>query len=119
MKPLHVIDAGLVPYGTALDLQNVLYEQRLHGSIPDSLLLLEHPHVYTLGRRFSVEHLLLSEDALRRRGIELYEADRGGSITYHGPGQLVGYPVLALENPDVIAYLRTLEEILIATVGGF
>lgn len=118
MKPLHVIDAGLVGYGTALEWQNDLYDRRLQDAIPDSLLLLEHPHVYTLGRRFSAEHLLLSEDALRRRGIELYEADRGGSITYHGPGQLVGYPVLALENPDVIAYLRMLEGVLIEALAA-
>jgi lipoate-protein ligase B len=81
------------------------------------MLLLEHPHVYTLGRRFSAEHLLLSPEVLAQRGIEVFECDRGGSITYHGPGQLVGYPVLQLENPDVIAYLRSLEEVLIGAVG--
>jgi lipoate-protein ligase B len=99
------------------------------------VLLLQHPHVYTLGRRFSAQHLLLDEQALAARGIEIYEADRGGSITYHGPGQLVGYPIVALDGatgrsgagelsgarrtPDAIAYLRCLEEAVIRAVSGF
>ncbi|HYR64148.1 MAG TPA: lipoyl(octanoyl) transferase LipB [Actinomycetota bacterium] len=119
MRTLTVVDAGTVGYGPALDWQNELYRRRVAGEIPDTVLLLEHPHVYTLGRRFSAEHLLLGEEALARRGIEVYECDRGGSITYHGPGQLVGYPVLALEDPDVIAYLRCLEEVLIRSVNEF
>lgn len=118
MKRLTVVDAGTVAYGPALEWQNDLYRRRLAGDVGDTVLLLEHPHVYTLGRRFSAEHLLLGEEALARRGIEVHECDRGGSITYHGPGQLVGYPVLALEDPDVIAYLRCLEEVLIRTAGG-
>ena len=114
-----MVDAGTFGYGPALDLQNDLYRQRVAGEVGDVLLLLEHPHVYTLGRRFSEEHLLLSREALAQRGIEVFECDRGGSITYHGPGQLVGYPVLRLDDPDVITYLRTLEEVLIRAVASF
>jgi len=119
MNALTVVVAGTVGYGPALQWQNELYRRRVAGEAEDVMLLLEHPHVYTLGRRFSAEHLLLSREALAQRGIEVFECDRGGSITYHGPGQLVGYPVLELEDPDVIAYLRSLEEVLIRAVRGF
>ena len=119
MKTLTVVAAGTVGYGPALQWQNELYRRRVAGEAEDVMLLLEHPHVYTLGRRFSAEHLLLSREALAQRGIEVFECDRGGSITYHGPGQLVGYPVLELEDPDVIAYLRSLEEVLIRAVRSF
>jgi len=128
---VRVVEAGTVPYGTALGWQNDLHRRRVAGEIGDVALLLEHPHVYTLGRRFSADHLLADPELLRRRGIEVYEADRGGSITYHGPGQLVGYPILALADPegspeigsmrtpDAIAYLRDLEEVLIRAVADF
>jgi lipoyl(octanoyl) transferase len=119
MKTLTVVVAGTVGYGPALQWQNELYRRRVAGESEDVMLLLEHPHVYTLGRRFSAEHLLLSREALAQRGIEVFECDRGGSITYHGPGQLVGYPVLDLRDPDVIAYLRSLEETLIRAVRTF
>jgi lipoyl(octanoyl) transferase len=119
MKTLTVVVAGTVGYGPALQWQNELYRRRVAGESEDVMLLLEHPHVYTLGRRFSAEHLLLSREALAQRGIEVFECDRGGSITYHGPGQLVGYPVLHLKDPDVIAYLRSLEEALIRAVRTF
>jgi lipoyl(octanoyl) transferase len=119
MKTLTVVVAGTVGYGPALQWQNELYRRRVAGESEDVMLLLEHPHVYTLGRRFSAEHLLLSREALAQRGIEVFECDRGGSITYHGPGQLVGYPVLDLGDPDVIAYLRSLEETLIRAVRRF
>ena len=119
MKAITVVVAGTVGYGPALEWQNELYRRRVAQEAEDVVLLLEHPHVYTLGRRFSAEHLLLSPEALAQRGIEVFECDRGGSITYHGPGQLVGYPVLQLENPDVIAYLRLLEDVLIRAVGSF
>jgi lipoyl(octanoyl) transferase len=94
------------------------------GQIPDVLLLQEHPHVFTLGRRFRPDHLLASVEEVRRAGIEVFEADRGGSITYHGPGQLVAYPVVDLRTeqkpqPDVIAYLRLLEAATLATVSDF
>jgi lipoate-protein ligase B len=128
---LVVVDAGTVAYGAALAWQNDLHRRRVAGEIGDVVLLLEHPHVYTLGRRFSAEHLLLDRAGLARRGIEVFEADRGGSITYHGPGQLVGYPIVALADPansperssnrgpDAIAYLRALEETLIRAVAPF
>ncbi|GAC1366729.1 MAG: lipoyl(octanoyl) transferase LipB [Actinomycetota bacterium] len=126
---MKVVDAGLVAYGTALAWQSDLHRRRVAGAVPDVVLLLEHPHVYTLGRRFSAEHLLESEAGLARRGIEVFECDRGGSITYHGPGQLVGYPVIALQDPsaagdtgwgpDAVAYLRNLEEALIRALSTF
>ncbi|HXL41651.1 MAG TPA: lipoyl(octanoyl) transferase LipB [Actinomycetota bacterium] len=119
MKTLTVVVAGTVGYGPALRWQSELSRRRVAGESGDVMLLLEHPHVYTLGRRFSAEHLLLSRETLAQRGIEVFECDRGGSITYHGPGQLVGYPVLELEDPDVIAYLRSLEEVLIRAVRSF
>lgn len=123
MKPIKIVDAGLVPYGVAYDWQKHLHARRVAQSIPDVLLLQEHPHVYTLGRRFAKEHLLLSEEDLASKGIEVFEADRGGSITYHGPGQLVGYPILDLRKPDsqpdVIVYLRRLEEAIIRAVRSF
>ncbi|MGH2812560.1 MAG: lipoyl(octanoyl) transferase LipB [Actinomycetota bacterium] len=127
MNPLKVVRAGVVPYRAAYAWQKELHRRRLEGAIPDVLLLLEHPHVYTLGRRFDEGHLLLSKEALEERGIEVFEADRGGSITYHGPGQLVGYPILDLRRPadppgtqpDAIVYLRRLEEAIIRAVRSF
>lgn len=129
MKPLRVAEAGTVPYGMAYEWQKILHERRVRDEIADVLLLLQHPHVYTLGRRFSKEHLLVDEKVLAERGIEVVEADRGGSITYHGPGQLVGYPIMNLAgsapahpsapNPDAIRYLRMLEEVLIRAVRTF
>ena len=128
MRELKVVDAGVVPYGVAFDWQQTLRDKRANGEIPDVLLLLEHPHVYSLGRRFDKSHLLLSERELSKRGIEVFESDRGGSITYHGPGQLVGYPILDLrkltrdglpvagDQPDVIQYLRRLEESIILSL---
>lgn len=124
MLPILQIDAGSIDYAAAHGWQRELHRRRVAGEIPDVLLLLEHPHVFTLGRRFRPQHLLVSPDELRRRGIALHEADRGGSITYHGPGQLVAYPVVDLRTParpqpDVIVYLRLLEAAVIATVAGF
>ncbi|HEX2178691.1 MAG TPA: lipoyl(octanoyl) transferase LipB [Actinomycetota bacterium] len=124
MHPILQISAGSVLFTAAYDWQRRLHARRVTGEIPDVLLLLEHPHVYSLGRRFVPEHLLAHPDDLRRRGIEVCEADRGGSITYHGPGQLVAYPVVDLRtgdgrHPDVIAYLRLLEAAILATVAGY
>ncbi|HEX2054611.1 MAG TPA: lipoyl(octanoyl) transferase LipB [Actinomycetota bacterium] len=122
--PILRIDAGSTPYSAAYDWQRDLHARRVAGEIPDVLLLLEHPHVFTLGRRFRSRHLLAAPAELRRRGIELFEADRGGSITYHGPGQLVAYPVVDLRTeqapqPDVLEYLRLLERATIYTVRSF
>jgi lipoyl(octanoyl) transferase len=89
-------------------------ERRGRGEIPDTLILLEHPPVYTAGRRADPAHILWAEHQMREAGAELHFVDRGGSVTYHGPGQLVGYPIIDLgSSPDVIGYLRALEEVVI------
>jgi len=121
---------GLVPYAEAWDLQKTLAAQRAAGEIPDTLLLLEHPHTYTLGRSGHAENLLLDEAQLAARGITLHHVDRGGDITYHGPGQLVGYPILKLGAPvdaasgrvpqaDYVGYVRRLEDMLIRALIHF
>ena len=112
---------GRVPYGDASRLQERLVEARRRGEAPDTLLLLEHPPVVTLGRGAHAENLLLDAADLAARGIELHEAGRGGDVTFHGPGQLVGYPVLALtgDRRDAHRYLRDIEEGLIATAAAF
>lgn len=105
---------GTVPYGSANDAMHDLAARRAAGEIPDTLILLEHPPVYTAGRRTDPTHLLLAEADIARAGAELHHVDRGGSVTFHGPGQLVGYPIVDLgPAPDVIGYLRNIEEVLI------
>jgi lipoyl(octanoyl) transferase len=120
---LEVRRLGTVAYPAALDLQMQLVEQRKQGLIPDQLLLLEHPPVITLGVRTRSDrsHVLESEASLAAKGVGLFETGRGGDVTYHGPGQLVGYPILALgpDRRDVHRYVRDLEEVLIAAVGDF
>ena len=110
-----------VPYAEALAQQYMLAEQRGRGEIPDTLLLLEHPPTITLGRRTQDNDLLADEAALKESGFAVERVDRGGEITYHGPGQLVGYPVLDLRQhgSDLHKYLRDLEEALIQTVAVF
>lgn len=120
MRALLQLDAGTVRYATAYEWQRALHARRVAGEVPDLLLTLQHPHVFTLGRRFDPSHLLAEVAWLTKRGIDVHEADRGGSITYHGPGQLVGYPILDLRTtpevtPDPIAYLRLLERAIIDT----
>ncbi|TMD11230.1 MAG: lipoyl(octanoyl) transferase LipB [Chloroflexi bacterium] len=111
---------GLIPYREAWELQRRLAEQRRTGEIPDTLLLLQHPHTYTIGRSGSRDHVFLSDVQLAARGITCLEVDRGGDVTYHGPGQLVGYPIVDLGlKPDVGAYLRGLEGCLIDVLAGF
>lgn len=114
-------DLGRIGYGEALELQRRLVGQRQQGRIPDQLLLLEHPHVVTLGRGGDKSHLLASEEALRRAGVSFYHTDRGGDITYHGPGQVVGYPILDLREwkRDVTAYVRAVEQVLIGMLAEF
>jgi lipoate-protein ligase B len=109
------------PYADAWAFQRDLVRARQTGAIPDVLLLLEHPPVVTLGRSGKTQNLLVSPDALRARGIDLFEVERGGDVTYHGPGQLVGYPIVDLRalDEDVVRYMRTLEESLIRTLAGF
>src|SRR5712692_6819173 len=98
---------GPVPYGVANALMHDLAERRMPGEVPDMLILLEHPPVYTAGKRWKPEHLLWSRDAIEAAGAELHVVDRGGSVTFHGPGQLVGYPIVDLGvSPDVRAYVR-------------
>ncbi len=115
---------GYVAYQEALDLQQQLVEARSHHEAPDRLLLLEHPHTYTLGTSAHDENLLLSEDELAKRGIVVYRIDRGGDITYHGPGQLVGYPIIQLPRAgnlraDFVGYVRKLETVLIDTLADY
>jgi lipoyl(octanoyl) transferase len=112
---------GRISYGDALALQAELVKQRRAGEIPDTLLLLEHPHVITLGTGAHEEHVLLSEEAMAARGIERYAVGRGGDVTYHGPGQLVGYPILDLkpDRCDLHQYLRDLEEVMIGVLDEF
>jgi lipoyl(octanoyl) transferase len=105
---------GRVPYGPAYDAMHDLAARRARGEIPDVLALLEHPPVYTAGRRTDPAHVLLAESEIERAGAELHHVDRGGSVTFHGPGQLVGYPIVELRpRPDVLAYLRRLEDAVI------
>ncbi len=114
--PLRVVWCGTVPYQQAWDWQKRLAAARASGEIEeDLLLLLEHPPVYTMGRGGKPEHLLQGRSALTESGADFFEVDRGGSVTYHGPGQLVGYPIVNLEQTgmDAIAYLRALEDALI------
>ena len=111
----------MVTYADGLRLQRELVAQRKAGVIPDTLLLLEHPHVYTLGRNARKENLLLSAEQLAARGAQVFEIDRGGDVTYHGPGQLVGYPILDLarHRRDIAWYMRCLEAVLIAVAGEY
>lgn len=110
-----------MPYADGLALQGTLVARRRAGEVPDTLVLLEHPHVITLGSSSDPSHVLADEAERTRLGIELFEAGRGGDVTYHGPGQLVAYPILDLkpDRKDLHAYLRDLEEVLIRVAGGF
>jgi lipoyl(octanoyl) transferase len=118
---LQVRRLGRVAYGAGLELQARLVAERQAGQIPDTLLLLEHDPVFTLGRNARRENVLLPEDALRARGFDVYEAGRGGDVTYHGPGQVVGYPILDLspDRRDVHRYVRDLEEVMIRVCADY
>jgi lipoyl(octanoyl) transferase len=114
-RPVELCWLGSVPYRDAWDRQRELVEEVRAGHRPDTVLLLEHPHVFTMGRRAVIEHVLWDEAERERRGVDLVWCDRGGDVTYHGPGQLVGYPILDLRHHggDVLLYLRRLEQTLI------
>jgi len=116
-----VVDLGRMEYARALALQTNMVERRKRGEIPDQLLIVEHPHVITMGRNGHSENVLASSEILERSGIELHLTDRGGDVTYHGPGQIVGYPIVDLREwkRDVIAYVRALEQVLIEALAGF
>ena len=123
MSAVEVRRLGRVPYADALTLQRLLVEDRRAGRIDDLLLLLEHPHVLTLGVRGDGgrSHILATPEALGARGVEVHESGRGGDITYHGPGQIVGYPIMDLQPDrcDVHRYVRDIEEVLIRTASDY
>ena len=120
-RPLDVRRLGTISYADALEMQAEMVKERRAGEIPDTLLLLEHPHVITLGSGSHEENVLVTPQERAARGIELFETGRGGDVTYHGPGQLVGYPILDLkpDRQDLHRYLRDLEEMLIGVLGDF
>lgn len=126
MRPLQTRWLGTIPHPEAFRMQTELHAQRAageagaSGGVEDLLLLLEHPHVYTIGRRGSREQILWDGDTLDARGVAVVETDRGGMVTYHGPGQLVGYPIITLgRGADLVRYLRDLEEAIIRTLAHF
>ena len=120
-RTLEVLRPGLVPYADGLRLQEELVGRRREGAIPDTLVLLQHPHVITLGSGSDASHVLLDGAERALLGIELFETGRGGDVTYHGPGQLVGYPILDLkpDRKDLHRYIRDLEEGLIRGMAEF
>jgi len=121
VKSCQIVDLGLIGYAEAYALQKRIVAARKADAIGDVLLLCEHTPVITQGRNGKREHLLVSENVLRQRNVEFYETSRGGDVTYHGPGQLVGYPILQLGaiRKDVVWYVRMLEEVMIRTSAEF
>jgi lipoyl(octanoyl) transferase len=114
-------DLGRVGYGEAFGIQHGLVEQRKRGEIADQFLIVEHPHTITLGRNGQIENLLAQQDVLARSGVAFHHTDRGGDITYHGPGQIVGYPILDLAEwkRDVGAYMRAIEQVIMDALADF
>ena len=121
MRTLEVRELGRIAYADAWELQQSLEAQRKLGEIGDQLLLLEHSHVLTLGRNGRQENVLVSRDRLEQLGIQFFENNRGGDITYHGPGQIVGYPIIDLREwkRDVVAYVRNVEECIIRVLARY
>jgi lipoyl(octanoyl) transferase len=121
VKICHIVDLGLMGYREAWALQKRVVAARKAGAIEDVLLLCEHPHVITQGRSGKREHLLVSEHVLKQKGVEFHATDRGGDITYHGPGQIVGYPIfnLGVIRRDVVWYVRMLEEAMMRATAEF
>ncbi len=120
-RTLKVEQLGRVDYGTALDIQKACERRVLAGEQPDTLLLLEHPHVLTMGRRSAPGAIIAADEVLHARGVSVFETNRGGKATYHGLGQVVGYPIINLspDREDVHRYVRDLEEVLIRAVSDF
>ncbi len=120
-KTCWVVDQGLIPYGPACELQQKLVYARKTGAIPDVLLLCEHSHVITLGRNGTRDNLRVSDVLLAQKNVEFHSSDRGGDITYHGPGQIVGYPILDLteHRRDIGWYVQQLEEVMIRASADF
>jgi len=121
MRKCEVRELGRIGYGEALDLQGRLARARKEGRVPDQLLLVEHPHTITMGRNGHMDNVLASNEILGRAGIAFHPTDRGGDVTYHGPGQVVGYPIIDLRewHRDVVGYVRALEQVIIDALGGF
>jgi len=121
VEPVWIVRAGLVPYEDARGLQKEIERGRQEGAVPDVLLLLEHPPIYTKGRRTTADELPMGENWYRMQGIEVTETDRGGRVTYHGPGQLVGYPIVSLRayRDDVHDYIRRMERVIIEALSGW
>ena len=120
-RRLICVDLGRTSYEKVWDLQKKIFTLRLREKISDVLILNEHDHVYTIGKSGSENHLLANRDELRRNKVEIFQIDRGGDITYHGPGQLVGYPILNLNDyyPDIHRYLRDLEDVIMQILSEF
>ena len=121
MRKCHVRELGRIGYGPALAVQQELIAARKAGTAPDHLLLLEHDHVITLGRNGKQENLLASDEIMERAGISFFPTDRGGDVTYHGPGQLVAYPIIDLRDwkRDVGAFVRAVEQTIIDTLADY
>ena len=117
----YIIDLGLMDYGQAWDLQHHLWSRRVEGELPDLLLFVEHPHVITLGRRGNRAHLLASPELLNEKGVSIFHVERGGDVTYHGPGQMIVYPILQLKDYGyrVVRYVEQLEEVIIRVLRDF
>jgi lipoate-protein ligase B len=120
-RPGYFLNLGLMDYGRAWDLQHLLWHKRVEGLLPDLLLFLEHPHVFTLGRRGNRSHLLVSQETLTPKEVPVFHIERGGDITYHGPGQLVAYPIFDLKayGYRVVKYIDQLEEVILRTLDAF
>ncbi|MBM3124810.1 MAG: lipoyl(octanoyl) transferase LipB [Chloroflexi bacterium] len=126
--PIEIEDLGLIEYERAWKIQEAYAEEIAAGTRSPTLLLLEHPHVYTFGRRGRSENLLWNDQKLKQKGVSIHWVDRGGDVTYHGPGQLVGYPLIPLGRirpngsslaSNYVGYIRRLEKTLIVTLAGF
>lgn len=121
MRICEVTDLGMMGYAAALGVQRELVERRKRGEVADQLLFVEHPHVITMGRNGRSENMLAPPELLERAGVEFHETDRGGDVTYHGPGQIVGYPILDLREwkRDVVSFVRGIEQAIIDALGEF